>query len=146
MHHTWSLKHAEVLKQKKADHLQQLLETAEAAARRNDMCLLYNIINRLSPKQRPDRLQLRSQDGQLLSPTEAFQTLCSYVTKTWKGPVPTLPRLPAPGVPFQEIELTHALMKTKGIKSMAPRKCPGFSLRCTAATLAGCFSMSCKAP
>ena len=43
MHRTWSLKHAEVLKQKKADHLQHLLETAEAAARRNDMCLLYII-------------------------------------------------------------------------------------------------------
>ena len=90
MHHKWHIQHAEVLKQKRADRLQHLLDAAEAAARKHDMCLLYNIINRLSPKQRPERLQLRSQDGQLLGPTEAFRELCSYVAETWKGPA--LPR------------------------------------------------------
>ena len=48
----WTLpqRHAEVLKQRKEERLQRLLDTAEAAARQRDVCLLYHKINRAAPK------------------------------------------------------------------------------------------------
>ena len=136
MYQAWHRTHAEAVKKRKDDRLQHLLESAEAAARQHDMCRLYNLINRLTPKTRPDKIQLRSPEGQLLSPTESFHTLCRFVTETWDGHPLILPAAPAPGIPFSESELARALSRTKGMKSMAPHKSPGFSLKCTATCMA----------
>lgn len=136
LHHQWNQRHAEALRHRKAERLQFLLDSAEAAARQNDMSQLYHTINRLTPKAKPEKLQLRSDTGQLLGPTESFQMLCQYVSGTWHG-TPLEPCCaPAPGVPFSESDLVQAVRRMKGMKSMAPHKSPGFSLNSTAQVIA----------
>ena len=132
LHQTWTKRHSEALKQKKNDRLQSLLDSAEDAARKHDMSRLYHIINRLTPKTKPDRIQLRSEEGHLLGPTESFQVLCRYVSNTWYGAPMDPITAPAPGVPFSESDLARTIRRTKGMKSMAPHKSPGFSLIGTA--------------
>ena len=62
-----------MLKQRKEERLQRLLDTAEAAARQRDVCLLYHKINRAAPKIRPDKL--------IFWPTEAVW----YRRMAWPG-------------------------------------------------------------
>ena len=135
-HHLWHARHAEAIKQRREERLHFLLESAEAAARVHDMSKLYQIINKLTPKTKPSRIQLRSDAGHLLGPTEAFQVLCNFVSETWHG-TPLEPALaPAPGVPFSESDLESATRRIQGMKSMAPHTSPGFSLLGMASTIA----------
>ena len=65
---------------------QEIVNSAQEAARRHDSHALFSIINKYSPKQSKRRMQLRNADGQIASPVEEAALLRRFVMDTWDGP------------------------------------------------------------
>jgi len=102
------------------------LQEAAVSASRHDMHSLFKVINNNCPKNPRRKMQLRSDDGRLLTPIEEHAKLVSFVRETWAGTSLSLPSQAAPpGVPFDLTALTAALRLIPATKAVAPDCAPG---------------------
>ena len=130
-HHQTHRQQKEASAQAKQDRIHQVLEEARQAADRNDMSRLHQLVRRLSPKTKTSRIQIRSADGQILSPLEEFTHLKCFVQKTWHDePLPTMLTPRGPGIPFSTDELESALARVAPLKANAPGTCASLSILC----------------
>ena len=116
--------------------VEMLVNEANHAASRHDLLNLHRIVRQIAPKTRPERLQLRGPNGELLTPLEEFCHLKHFVSTQWEGPPLQLVASVAPGVPFEQSELALALSKAKVMKSNSPGTVPNLCLRSCANVLA----------
>ena len=87
---------------------------------------LFKVINKNCPKNQHRKMQLRSDDGRLLTPIEEHAKLVSFVRETWAGTPLSLPHQDdPPGVPFDVHALTAALRLIPATKAVAPDCAPG---------------------
>ena len=66
--------------QKRRSLFLQDLDIAEQAAVRGDIHLLYRQIRRMAPKTKHERIQLRQQDGKMMTKESEFETIKGYFT------------------------------------------------------------------
>ena len=66
--------------QKRRSIFLQDLDIAEQAAVRGDIHLLYRQIRRMAPKTKHERIQLRQQDGKMMTKESEFETIKGYFT------------------------------------------------------------------
>ena len=117
--------------------MQHTIQEANRAAHRHDAHRLRNIIRAFAPKAPKKRILLRNANGVIAHPAEELALLRSFVHRIWYDPsealaVPTI----APGVPFSECDLMHALYSTPIHKSVARPFVPGIIIKGLAAPLA----------
>ena len=87
------------------------------------------MVRKLSPKEILPRINIRGNQGELLSPVEAFAHLQHFVRTAWDGPMLRSPTGPAPGVPFTEADLTRAFARLNTMKSTAQGTCPNVCIK-----------------
>ena len=127
-------KHAITVRQQKFD---EIIHSASQAANQHNMFQLFQIINRFSPKQPRKRMQLRTQSGQLATPVEEHSILYHFVEQMWHAsPMIDAQLDPAPGTPFTQWDVWHALATIPINKAVAPGFAPGLIWRTHADTLA----------
>eukprot|EP00438_Fugacium_kawagutii_P018546 Skav204351 [mRNA] locus=scaffold3936:141329:147985:- [translate_table: standard] len=107
----------------------QLLEEAQQAADRHDQFNMYRLIQRYSPKQIPQKIQLKS-NGQMLTASEAHHHLVDYVKTQWAGPDDAwFESRSLDAFPFTFDELVHSLEHTPACKAVAHGCVPGIAIR-----------------
>ena len=74
-----------VAKRRKRAKIEHLMDQAATAAEAKDPQQLFHIVDKLAPKPRGRRIQLRTQDNKLASPSEQFSILSGYVQEKWKS-------------------------------------------------------------
>lgn len=136
--------HKKWVLQSKKQRLLDAVHTADQAARAYDSFALFQTVNRFTPKSRKRRVQLRTPEGTLASPSQELCMLKEFVCNTWTGPKFIIPdRYVSPGVPFTVQELEHALAKIdtlKGLILSVRRVFHGMFLH--PSRLPGCFNFS----
>ena len=80
--------HQKRCKQARRAVLLQAMEEAELHARTHNSRGLYQIIKRLAPKQARKRMQLRGQDGQMLTPDQELSLLTQHFSQRFKAEQP----------------------------------------------------------
>ena len=107
--------------------INEIIDTADRAARAYDSFGLYRAVNRLTPKRDRRKVRLRNAQGGPASPIEAQSMVKTFVEETWKG-TPLSPRnLPAPGVPFTLHQLEEAIRNIPNMKGVAHTCAPGLA-------------------
>ena len=81
--HREAKRHGRLVKRER--YLNQIQQAEEAAASHNAF-VLYRIVRRLAPKQRFQTVQIRSDDGLILSHDQEFGLLRSHFEKVWHKP------------------------------------------------------------
>ena len=121
----------------------ELCHNVQCAANRHDAHLMFQVINRYSPKKPLVRARLRTSDGKIADQFQAHALTAEFVRHTWQGPS-ELPRFSAtgPGVPFTLAELTQALAQLHPNKSVAQPFLPAVVWRSTPVPMAN-FLMHC---
>ena len=115
--------------QARQNRIDQFLSEARAAADRQDLSKLHQLVRKVSPKEKTARIQIRSATGQILSPIEEFTHIKCFVQATWHdAPLPLLPALGAPGVPFSAEDLERAFARLASLKANAPGTCASLSI------------------
>ena len=95
-------------------------------------------MDKLAPKARGRRIQLRTRDNKLASPSEQFSILSGYVQAKWKSHswTPPPPRdFPPPGVPFSMDDFVAELGKLPPTKAVASPFAPAIAWREHATTI-----------
>ena len=127
-------KHARHLRRQR---FEETLHEASLAAQCHDTHKLFDLINRFAPKIHRRRVQLRGDDGSLMTSCEERSMLVAYVRETWRGPVLTpMTCNTAPGVPFTVETLIHALKMIPSQKATAAPCAPGIVWNSLAETIA----------
>ena len=105
---------------------EETVAMAQQAANRHDTHQLFEIINRFAPKTPRRSMQLRSEQGALMTPHEERKMLIDFVSETWRG-VPLTPlHTDRPlAVPFTIDALAAALSRIPTAKAAAPPCAPG---------------------
>ena len=99
---------------------------AQQAASRHDTHQLFDIINRFAPKAPLRKMQLRNEQGILMTPPEERKVLIDFVKTTWQGdPMKPLPLDRPIPVPFTVEALADALRRIPSSKAVAPTCAPG---------------------
>ena len=80
--------HQQRCKQARKAVLLQAMEEAELHAHNHNSRGLYQIIKRLAPKQVRKRMQLRGQDGQMLTPDQELSLLTQHFSQRFKAEQP----------------------------------------------------------
>ena len=81
--HREAKRHGRLVKRER--YLNQIQQAEEAAASHNAF-VLYRIVRRLAPKQRFQTVQIRSDDGSILSHAQELSLLRSHFEKVWHRP------------------------------------------------------------
>ena len=116
---------------------EELLQEACKAATKHDTHRLFDLINRHSPKAPKRRLQLRNDQGHLITPSEERSLLIAFVRDTWRGdPLPMPAPGPPTGVPFTIQDLVAALKLIPTGKAVAAPCAPGPTWNSTADMIA----------
>ena len=127
-------KHARHLRRQR---FEETLHEASLASQCHDTHKLFDLINRFAPKIHRRRVQLRGDDGSLMTSCEERSMLVAYVRETWRGPVLTpMTCNTAPGVPFTVETLIHALKMIPSQKATAAPCAPGIVWNSLAETIA----------
>ena len=118
--------HRRFAKQLRRQRFEETLQQANHAATHHDTHKLFDIINRFAPKVHRRRVQLRREDGTLMTSSEERSMLVEFIRTTWRGP-PMEPMIcqAAPGVPFTVSELSEALRLIPSQKATAAPCAPG---------------------
>ena len=118
--------HRRFAKQLRRQRFEETLQQANHAATHHDTHKLFDLINRFAPKVHRRRVQLRREDGTLMTSSEERSLLVEFVRTTWRGP-PMEPMIcqAAPGVPFTVSELSEALRMIPSQKATAAPCAPG---------------------
>ena len=99
------------------------IETAEKAAQRHDYRQVYQVVNRLAPKQSRERVYVKSPEGHLLCGQAQFQAIFDYFQEVFSRPepfsMPTAANFPS----FTEAEILSAIQRLKTGKAV-PRTSP----------------------
>lgn len=129
--------HRRHARQLRRQRFEETLHQASLAAQSHDTHKLFDLINRFAPKIHRRRMQLRRDDGTLMTSCEERSLLVAYVRETWRGPTLTaMTNTHAPGVPFTVETLARALMLIPSQKATAAPCAPGIVWNSLAATLA----------
>ncbi|CAL1163812.1 unnamed protein product [Cladocopium goreaui] len=121
--------HRRHAKQLRKHRFEETLRQANFAAASHDTHQLFDLINRFAPRTHRRRVQLRSECGALMTPSEERSMLVAYVRETWRGPLLTpLTCDEAPGVPFTVQDLAAALRKIPSQKATAAPCAPGIAV------------------
>ena len=129
--------HRRHAKQLRKHRFEETLRQANFAAASHDTHQLFDLINRFAPRTHRRRVQLRSECGALMTPSEERSMLVAYVRETWRGPLLTpLTCDEAPGVPFTVQDLAAALRKIPSQKATAAPCAPGIVWNSIAETIA----------
>ena len=99
------------------------IQTAEDAAKRNDIGAVYRVINKLAPRRRHEKVRIRSANGSMLGPREEFQDILQHFRAAFDGPEPTCTVMDAP-VTFEAAELGKAIVGLKNGKAVPPTSVP----------------------
>ena len=94
-----------------------LLNEAAAAASRQDMRGLYQVVRKLAPKQEYKRVQIHSQQGQILTPGEEIEELKVFFTNVYSGETYTMEFETPCEIPSVEA-LESALCKVRTVKAV----------------------------
>ena len=127
-----------VARRRKRAKIEHLMDQAATAAEARDPQQLFHLVDKLAPKARGRRIQLRTQDNQLASPSEQFSILSGYVQTKWKSHsgTPPPPRdFPPPGVPFSMEDFVAELGKLPPTKAVASPFAPAIAWREHASTI-----------
>ena len=134
---------AHTVKIAKQQKFEAILEEADDAARHYDLWRLHRLIDRITPKTKRTRIQLRTSTGGLADPVTSHEMMCSFVQKTWNPmnlqhpmPLRLKPWRCAPGVPFSKDQLRHALSHLPANKAVAYRFAPTILLKEQACAIA----------
>lgn len=85
--------HAKFLR---TDRLARLSAEVTAAANRHDAFAMRQVIRKRTPKQRPQKIQLRNSWGHLATPCEEIAILKTFICTEWAGPDLPTPHLSQP--------------------------------------------------
>ena len=127
-----------VARRRKRAKIEHLMDQAATAAEAKDPQQLFHLVDKLAPKARGRRIQLRTKDNQLASPSEQFSILSGYVQTKWKSHsgTPPPPRdFPPPGVPFSMDDFVAELGKLPPTKAVASPFAPAIAWREHASTI-----------
>ena len=127
---------AHQVKLAKQQKFEAILVEADEAARHYDLRRLHRLIDRITPKTRRIRIQLRTPTGGLADPVTSHEMMRSFVTQTWnpmrlQHPV-ALSLKPwhcAPGVPFSKEQLGNALSHLPANRAVPYRFAPAILLK-----------------
>ena len=135
--HKLTRHHRRFAKQLRRQRFEETLQQANNAAASHDTHKLFDLINRFAPKTHRRRVQLRRDNGSLLTSSEERSLIVEYVRETWRGPT-LAPMIchEAPGVPFTVSELTAALRLIPSQKATAAPCAPGIVWNSLAETIA----------
>ena len=118
--HALKKRHRRASHQLRVLKFEDLLHQAHLSATRHDMHNMFRVINRTAPKNPVRRMQLRDDQGRILTPYEEHAMLTTYVKETWDGtPLQHITEHGAPGVPFTVRTLALALGRIPTVKSVA---------------------------
>ena len=126
--------------QARRQRLHEVIARAANAAARDQMSELYRITKMLAPKQRRERVVIRSKDGQMLNPEQQFQSILQYFKQAFSDPTPFWfsPDSPAPVITpaeFQEAITFLQPRKAVPVNSAPPevwKACPELFASCLA--------------
>lgn len=104
--------------------VEKFLAEAEVAHKYQDPFLLHKVIAKHTPMQSRQRVHLRGESGNFLTPIEETAAYCNHIALTWQGHPIVLPAGRAPGVPFTLDELIFAIERIPAMKSVAPPFAP----------------------
>ena len=108
-------------KVRRKEHWVKQLEEAEQAEATKNPLKFVQVINRLAPRRSTERVQIRAEDGGLLSPKEEAWALASYWKGIYKADAPYVCdwRIQRP-LTFTWSEIRDALLHLKQRKANAP--------------------------
>ena len=112
------------LRNRKRQRTLQLLQTAETAARNQDIRGLYGVVHMLCPNKQAQKIRLRDKAGNLMSGAAECRELADYAKDLFAAPV--FPRLELHPIPEEELHIgrwRRAARKLKGEKA-APSETP----------------------
>ena len=127
-----------VARRRKRAKIEHLMDQAATAAEAKDPQQLFHLVDKLAPKARGRRIQLRTRDNKLASPSEQFSILSGYVQAKWQSHswTPPPPRdFPPPGVPFSMDDFVAELGKLPPTKAVASPFAPAIAWREHATTI-----------
>ena len=125
---TLSRLHRRFAQKLRRQRFEEIVQQANHAALTHNTHQMFDLINRFAPKTPKRRMQLRNDQGALMTIPEERSLLIAFVRQTWYGQPMTLRRRPCPsppGVPFSVQELAQALRGIPTIKAVAPPCAPG---------------------
>ena len=86
----------------------------------------FKVVNRLTPKVRPPRPQLRRSEGQLMAPEEELCWIQDYMADLYAGSDLTGIQFQLEALPFDATDLTHELQGLYGRTSVPQHIAPSF--------------------
>ena len=136
--------------QARRQRLHEVIARAANAAARDQMSELYRITKMLAPKQRRERVVIRSKDGQMLNPEQQFQSILQYFQQAFSDPTPFWfsPDSPAPVITPAEFQAAITYLqprKAVPVNSVPPevwKACPELFASCLARDYAREFRSS----
>ena len=127
-------------KQARKQWLVSQIETAEQAAKRHDYRQVYQVVNRLAPKQSREKVYVKSPEGHLLCGQAQFQVIFEYFRGVFSRDehftMPTATSLPG----FTEVEVLGAIQRLKPGKAVPHTSPPTELWRLCAEDFASRFS------
>ena len=129
---------------RKRRFLQAAVDQATLAASTGNQRLLHSTIRRLSPKVPRVRMQLRGDDGKLLSPSEEQELMRAHMSSQFVSMDAVLPDLRwCDALPFSSSDLLLSLRRTPARKAAPAGCCPSafvkYSSELLAPYLIGCL-------
>ena len=98
--------------------LHALLEDVALAASRHDSFVVYQTIQKYTPKQPKKRIRLCMHDGTPATPDQVLTMTKEYIQEVWQTASQiVLPAMPPPGIPFTLDELIAEIARTPVTKS-----------------------------
>ena len=132
--------------------LQKIYDVADQAARSKDHFRLYQAVRELAPKQRSIRVLLRSNHGELLTPSDEADWLRDWFEDLYHHPEHS-PEATSFHWPFTVEEISHGLATLPLRKALSPEYSPSPFWRLTAQKIANYLdpflhqcAQSCKLP
>ena len=125
---------------------QDIVSMAASAASQHDSHKLFQIIRKFSPKTPLKRVQIRNHQGAIAHPHEEKAMFSQFITDTWGDEAHAIcfPAA-APGIPFSESDLAHALQHVPITKAVAKPCLPGIIIRNLSSQLANfVYSLLCQ--
>ena len=125
-------------KQRKQDRVDAILRQAESTASPSS---LYKAARLLAPKQRHCRIQLRDEDGQLMSPKGELQAITDHFRSIYERRTTDL-QAPTPqaALSFDPLEVQHALASLPSSKALPPEYAPAPLWKLAAAPAGECLA------
>ena len=125
-------------RQRKQERVDAILHQAESVASPSS---LYKAVRLLAPKQRHCRIQLRDEEGQLMSPTGELRAITAHFRSIYERRTNDL-QAPAPqaALSFDSLEVQHALASLPSSKALPPEYAPASLWKLAAEPAGACLA------